>query len=120
MKARYNERMFDAGQLRHRIGVYSVTVTNTKGERTETPALRTGLSAVPAMVEYESSAEQVRAGRTQSRTSIRVTTRAGYTIEPTDLVLWSGVYWQVVSDPITVDLRGRFVQFSATWTDANG
>jgi len=115
--ANKNAETIDPGQMRDRIGVYENVITNDHGERTETPTVRTGLSAVPALVEYESARERERAGRAVSAVTIKIAVRAGYTIEPSDFILWDSVYWTILADQIPTDARRRFFRFIAVRTD---
>jgi len=107
----------DPGQMRQRIGVYANVIADDHGERTETPTVRAGLSAVPAMVEYESARERERAGRAESAVTIKISVRSGYTIPPEDLILWKSLYWTVLSAPVSIDAKRRFLRFIAVRTD---
>jgi len=113
-----SRELVDPGRMRDRIGVYANVLTHDHGERTETPTVRAGLLAVPALVEYESAHERLRAGRAVSAVTIKISVRAGYAIGPEDLVLWDSGYWSVLSDPVPIDVRERFLRFVAVKTDA--
>lgn len=109
--------ILDAGALRERIAVYAMTDTYTKGERSELWAVRTGMTAIPAQVEYERASEEIRAGRPEEHAVIRVTIRNAFSaIAATDRIVWNSETWALLQAPKTVDARRRYVRFRAVHT----
>ena len=110
----------DPGQMRDRIGIYEIVVTHDHGERTTYPRVRAGLRAVPAVVEYETAAEAIRAGRPDLKTGIKISLRDGYTIDPADVILWDEYFWEVRNEPIPIDTIERFVMLRAVMVSPAG